>query len=388
MSFDPTAPLPGAPDPWAASEMPSLRDGPPWAMTEMIAAEPALAARLVQRLGSDHALARLASAIRDAARDGRPITTAGCGTSQHAALALAALIRGGLADAGLRDDGVHAVQAFELGARPAGDGTLIAISHEGGTDATNQALADAGGREGPTALITVSDRSPGAALAHEVIATGEQDQSWCHTVGYLSPIVAGACLHTTITGTPLSADAVGRQVGAGADGPTAERLAGGLATIDRLLVVGSGADYPAARELALKVEEGVHMPAVAHELETIRHGHLAAATERTGLVVILTDADGRGPTLHERAAAVLRAGAALGMPTAVIGSSDAEAVAARASLGGHLVALDRDLPRLVGGIVATAVPLQLLTERLARARGTNPDTIGRENPRHAAAGSA
>jgi hypothetical protein len=34
------------------------------------------------------------------------------------------------------------------------------------------------------------------------------------------------------------------------------------------------------------------------------------------------------------------------------------------------------------------VPLQLLTERLARVRGTNPDTIGREDPRQAAAASA
>jgi hypothetical protein len=76
------------------------------------------------------------------------------------------------------------------------------------------------------------------------------------------------------------------------------------------------------------------------------------------------------------------------MPTAVIGSSDASDVASAASLGGHLVALDGDLPRLVAGIMATAVPLQLLTERLARARGTNPDAIGREDPRHAAAASA
>ncbi len=388
MSFDPDAPLPGAPDPWAGSEMPVRRDGPPWAMTEMIAAEPALAARLVHRLSADPPLARVASAIREAAGDGRPITIAGCGTSQHAALAIAALIRSGLTDAGLRDDGVWAVQAFELGSRSIGDGLLIAISHEGGTEATNQALAEAGGRGGRTALITVSDRSPGAALAHDVVTTGEQDQSWCHTVGYLSPIVAGACLHAAIAGVPLSADAVQRQVGAGNDGASADRLAAGLAGIDRLLVVGSGADYPAARELALKVEEGAWLPAVAHELETIRHGHLAAANDRTGLIVILTDANGRGAQLHERAAAVLRSGAALGMPTAVIGSSEVGEVAAQASLGGLLVALDRDLPRLAAGILATAVPLQLLTERLARERGTNPDAIGREDPRHAAAASA
>ena len=49
MSFDADAPLPGAPDPWASSTMPEMRGGPPYAMTEMIAAEPALAERLVRR---------------------------------------------------------------------------------------------------------------------------------------------------------------------------------------------------------------------------------------------------------------------------------------------------------------------------------------------------
>jgi len=52
MSFDAAAPLPGAPDPWAGSEMPPLRGGPPYLMTEMIAAEPAVAERVVRRLAA------------------------------------------------------------------------------------------------------------------------------------------------------------------------------------------------------------------------------------------------------------------------------------------------------------------------------------------------
>ena len=55
MSFKPDAALPGAPDPWAWSTMPAWRDAPPYAMTEMIAAEPALAERLVRRLTDDAA---------------------------------------------------------------------------------------------------------------------------------------------------------------------------------------------------------------------------------------------------------------------------------------------------------------------------------------------
>jgi fructoselysine-6-P-deglycase FrlB-like protein len=382
MSFDPAAPLPGAPDPWAASEMPAVRDGPPWAMTEMIAAEPALAGRLVDRLQADPAVARVAAAIRETALRGEPITTTGCGTSLHAAMAVADLLTDGLAQVAPRTQ-VQAIQAFELTGIPAPGGLTLAVSHEGGTQATNEALAHAGGATGATALITVSDRSPGAALARDVLATGEQDQSWCHTVGYLSPLVAGACLRAALRGATLDPETVADQVAAGADASAAEAAAAALAGADRLLVVSSGPDWAASRELALKVEEGVHLPATAHELETIRHGHWAAATERTGLVLVLADGGERGAVLTERATAVLRAAVTLGMPTVTIAATD------RADAAGPTptipIALDRRLDRLTAAILGVVTPLQLLTERLARARGTNPDTIGRDDPKQAAA---
>jgi fructoselysine-6-P-deglycase FrlB-like protein len=388
MTFDPSAPLPGAPDPWASSDMPALRDGPPWAMTEMIAAEPALAGRLVRRLQADPALGQVCAAIREAVAAGLTVTTTGCGTSQHGALAVAMLVADALAGTGAASDRVGAVQAFELAGREPSGRPVIGISHEGGTDATNEALRWAGGRDANTALITVSDRSPGAALARHVLATAEQDQSWCHTVGYLSPLVAGACLHADLRNAELDAEAVERQVAAGSDATVAESLAAGLDGVDRLLVAGSGIDYPAARELALKIEEGVRLPAVAHELETVRHGHLAAANDRTGLVLVLTDGDGRGAALRDRSASVLRSAAALGMPSVVIGSTAVADVAEGASGGSSLVELEPALPRPVAATLAVVVPLQLLTERLARVRGTNPDTIGREDPRQAAAASA
>ncbi len=388
MAADPGAPLPGAPDPWAPSDMPGRRAGPPYAMTEMIEAEPALAGRLVRKLTADPGLVQVTELILDAVRHNRPVTITGCGTSHHAAMAVASLVADGLARAERPSYGVRAEQAFELAGRTPSGGAVIAISHEGGTEATNAALRTAGGRTGPTALITVGDRSPGAALAATVLTTGEQDQSWCHTVGYLSPLIAGVGLHAALSRSEVPPDALERQVAAGADGVIAEDLATGLAGTDRLLVVGSGVDYPAARELALKVEEGVRLPATAHELETLRHGHLAAATDRTGLVVILTDGDSRGADLHERAAAVLRAAAALGMPSVVLGSAGVADVADWATAGRHLVDLDGQLARPLAATLSAVLPLQLLTERLARARGTNPDTIGRDDPRQAAAASA
>ena len=46
------------------------------------------------------------------------------------------------------------------------------------------------------------------------------------------------------------------------------------------------------------------------------------------------------------------------------------------------------LPAPVAALFGTATPLQLLTERLARARGTNPDPIRRDDPRYQAAADA
>jgi hypothetical protein len=42
----------------------------------------------------------------------------------------------------------------------------------------------------------------------------------------------------------------------------------------------------------------------------------------------------------------------------------------------------------VAALIASAGALQLLTERVARARGTNPDPIRRDDPRYRAASEA
>ncbi|HEX7347427.1 MAG TPA: hypothetical protein VF253_11600, partial [Candidatus Limnocylindrales bacterium] len=191
-AFDPTAPLPDMPDPWVSSSQPSHRDGPPFHMTEMIEAEPGVAARILERheaVGSG--AAELARVIRRTLRAGDPVVVTGCGTSEHGALGVADILRDAVRSTDLRAPGHStrhdpvAAQAFELSLDPPSTGLVIGISHEGGTAATNAALEASRAAGARTALITVSDRSPGADLAEIVVATGELDQSWCHTVGYL-----------------------------------------------------------------------------------------------------------------------------------------------------------------------------------------------------------
>ena len=383
--LDRGVPLPDAPDPWVGSSMPDLRDGPPYAMTEMIAAEPELAARLVRRLHDDPSLPRLVDAIRTAASRGAPILTTGCGTSEHAAMVAAALLTDALAG-----PSVWSIQALELARRPPEGGVVVAISHEGGTWATNEALRAAHSAGARTGLITVSDRSPGAALADLLLTTGEQDQSWCHTVGYLSPVVTAAVIAAELRSArldPVATRALLEIANAVEAAESIARLVGGCS---RLLVVGSGIDYPAARELALKIEEGARLPASALQLETIRHGHLAAADDQAGLILVLTDAEGWGETIIERSRAVLRSAEALGMPAAAIVAADLgdDLPIALTPAGRLTVPLAARLARIASAAIGSAIPLQQLAERLARARGVNPDTIGREDARQAVAAEA
>ena len=399
-TFDPTAPLPGMPDPWASSSQPSLRAEPPFHMTEMIDAEPSIAGRILERhepVGS--AAAELGRAIRRTIRAGEPIILTGCGTSEHAAYGAAEILREAVRTADIQSTGQatrhepHAAQALELALDPPSAGLVIGISHEGGTAATNAALDATRAAGARTAIITASDRSPGAGLAQFVVETEELDQSWCHTVGYLSPMVAAAAVGGHIAGRPVDAAfraAVVELLQAGVDRASiAEGVAGRLAGAQSMVIIASGADRTTGRELALKIEEGTWIPTAYRDLETFLHGHLAATGEGMGLVLILADRDHRDERLA-RASGALRAARAVGMDAAAILAADAAVdLPTDLTTAGRIVVPEASaLPPPVAALLGTAIPLQLLTERLARARGVNPDAIHRDDDRYREAAEA
>jgi len=155
-----------------------------------------------------------------------------------------------------------------------------------------------------------------------------------------------------------------------------------------VIVAGYGIDYVTARELALKIEEGARLPAVAHPLETVRHGHLAAADSRTGLLLVWSDAEELAPIVLGRLLGLLEAARALGMPAAaILDVANGPRVPLALTPAGRLsIPSTRRMQRAAEALAGAAIPLQQLTERLARARGVNPDTLAREDPRQAAAG--
>jgi glucosamine--fructose-6-phosphate aminotransferase (isomerizing) len=258
--------------------------------------------------------------------DGARVIYTGCGTSFHAA-----------------QTGGDAVQALELVLRPRRDAdVLVCVSHEGDTALTLEAAQAFGGQKW---LVTGKADSPLGHLCDEVVVcTPEIEKSWCHTASYTCAVAALAALR----GEDISwlADAV--EDARGRREPVPDQ--------DRIMVVGAGRDWPTAQEAVLKIREGAHLPAAAHQTEQLLHGHLAAVDERVRAYVL----EGEG-----RAAARAH-----------------DAVAALEILGCETTLVPTSHP------VVDIVRFQLLTVDLAEKRGVDPDHIHRDDPRWASAAAA
>lgn len=248
----------------------------------------------------------------------------GCGTSFHAA-----------------QTGGEAVQALELVLEPKRDAdVLVCISHEGGTPLTLEA---AGAWEGPRWLVTGRPDSPLGELCEEVVVcTPAVEKSWCHTASYTCAV---ACL-AALRGEDLSW--LGGAVAAVLRGPRFP-----VSDHERFLVAGAGRDWPTAQEAVLKLREGAHAAAEAHETEQLLHGHLAAVDESLRCFVL----EGEG-----RAAERAR-----------------DAVAALGELGCDVTLVPTRHPAV------DIVPFQVLTVDLAEARGVDPDPIRQDEERWARA---
>jgi glucosamine--fructose-6-phosphate aminotransferase (isomerizing) len=269
---------------------------------EAIAAQPAWLRQVPDRVGDRRLPA------------GASVLFTGCGTSFHAALACG-----------------PAAQALELGLGegPPAD-VLVAISHEGETTLTREAVA---GFAGETWLVTGAPESPLAqAVDHVVVATPALERSYCHTASYTCAVAAGRALR----GEDVSelAEAVEREL-AVPPLPASPH--------ERFLVAGAGRDTPTVLEAVLKLREGAHVAAEAHHTEQLLHGHLAAVDPSVRCFVL--EGEGRAA---ERARDVMRALAELGCEAALVPTSHP---------------------------VVDVVRFQRLACDLAEARGVDPDLI-------------
>ncbi len=246
--------------------------------------------------------------------DARVVFT-GCGTSFHAA-----------------QTGGVAIQALEAAISPPSADIMVCVSHEGETALTIEAERWFGG---DVWLVTGNASSPLAQTADEVIVcTPDVERSWCHTASYTCAVAAIAALNGEDIG--WLPDAVGEAL----------RLEIAAPAQDRIVVAGAGRDWPTAQEAVLKLREGAHLAAEAHQLEQLLHGHLAAIDDSTRVFVL--EGEGR---VADRAH---------------------DAVTALEKLGCETTLVPTVHP------VVDIVRFHLLTLAVADVRGIDPDPIRRE----------
>jgi fructoselysine-6-P-deglycase FrlB-like protein len=341
-------------------------------MEEMILEQRALP----EESGDLPGAARLAELISDAAGDGADITVTGCGTSEHAAQAVAALIR--QSAPGGR---VEARQALDAAEEPGTPALVIGISHDGGTRATQLALEAS--NDSATAVITARADSTVAAAAGTVVITPRLDRSWCHTLAYTSAIIAGARVAGVSSDDVAEAGAI---LGDDAFIEDARALGRTLLPASRILTAGVGPDLIAARELALKIEEGARVPATALHLETLLHGHLAACDAATTRLVVFAADPGGDARRERRTALAIDAATAIGIPVTVVRSAHSELATPN---GVSVLRLPAPgAAALLHTLLGAALALQSLTLGAIDVAGCNPDLIRRESAPYRAAARA
>ena len=356
---------------------PELRSAPPWVMEDMIEAQ----VMLPELLGDSFASSapRLVEMLHTAADAGEPIVVSAVGTSGHSARAVALILNGAVGESAVAAGPAEARESADEALAPREKGLCIAISHGGLSTSTVRALAAAREAGANTALVTAASITPAHDLADVVLRTPLRDKSYCHTVGYTSPILTGFYLASAYRGEGFPAASLAgylRELLTMRSG--ALEIGGALGKAERMVAAGSLIDVPTARELALKVAEAAWVPTTALGVEDTLHGHLVAHDANSALVVVVTG----GPSADraaEGAHQLLMAARRIGLRTAAILSPDLEgAILSEDVTAGKLVIPHSALPELVTSLLGGAVALQLLTIGLVHARKTNPDLLRRE----------
>lgn len=356
---------------------PELRSSAPWVMEDMIEAQVSLPETLGGSLA--RSAPQLVEMLHAAAGVGEPVVVSAVGTSGHSARAVALILNGAMGESAVAVGPAEARESADQALAPRRKGLCIAISHGGLSTSTVRALAAAREAGAKTALITAAGNGPARDIADVVLTTPLRDKSYCHTVGYTSPMLTGFYLASAYRGEQFPAAGLARYLrelltmrfGA-------LQIGGELAKAERLVAAGSLIDVPTARELALKVAEGAWVPTSVLGVEDTLHGHLVAHDANSALVVVVTGGPGADHAA-QGARELLMAARRIGLRTAAILASGLEgAIGSDDVTAGKLVIPQADLPELVTSLLGGAVALQLLTVGLVHARGTNPDLLRRE----------
>jgi glutamine---fructose-6-phosphate transaminase (isomerizing) len=356
---------------------PERRDTAPWVMEDMIEAQ----ARLPEGLGGSlgEAAPRLVEMLRAVAAASAPIVVSGVGTSGHSARAVALILNAAMRSSAVAAGPVEARLSADQALAPRKGGLCLAISHGGLSKSTVRALTAAREVGAKTALITAAGNTPAQSVADVVLTMPLRDKSYCHTIGYTSPMLAALYLASLLRREEFPAAGLAGYLRTGLTlRPAALQIGGELAQAQRLIAAGSLIDDPTARELALKIAEGAWIPTTMLGVEDTLHGHLVGHDAESALVVVVTggpNADRAAEGAHE----LLTSARRIGLRTAAIVNAGLErAIHAEDVSAGKLVIPQAAIPETATSLLGGAMALQLLTVGVIHARGTNPDFLRRE----------
>src|ERR1017187_524315 len=285
-------------------------------MEDMIEAQ----VRLPETLGDSLASTapQLAEMLHAAAEAGEPIVVSAVGTSGHSARAVALILNGAMGESAVAAGPAEARESADEALAPRRKGLCIAISHGGLSTSTVRALAAAREAGAKTALITAAGNTPAPDIADVVLRTPLRDKSYCHTVGYTSPMLTGFYLASAYREEEFPAAGLGRYLRELLTMRTrALEIGGALGRAERLVTGGSLIEVPTARELALKVAEGAWVPTAVLGVEDTLHGPLVAHDANSALVAVVTGGPNAG-LAADRAHELLMAVRRIGLYTAAI----------------------------------------------------------------------
>ena len=330
-----------------------------------------------------------AEQIAQRLKGARRVLLAGIGTSFHAAIVGEYLLRRAGADA-------SALRSFEFVTYPRtlqADDAVIVISHRGSKLHGIKALEQATGARVFTAGITgKGTKMQGADIT---LQTVEQELSSTHSISYT----------TTLTRLAQIAVRLAQLNGSAEQG---QHLEQGLTSIPalmenilaredevrkvaqdavqqqrRIYFMGAGPNAASASEGALKAKEAAYVTAEGFELEQAIHGPMVAFEERDLLVPISV-----GGAAQQRVGDFLRALNEIGPRVWLLGSAPDEKTGQlfqRAGWSRFALADGADIAEELTPLLA-AVPVQLLADFLATARGTNADSFRKDQEAYRRAG--
>ncbi len=345
-----------------------------------IHAQPAaLRELLADRAGTEQIAKKLAGARR--------ILLAGIGTSFHAAVVGEYLLRRAGADA-------WAVRSFEFVTYPqalqTGDAVIV-ISHRGSKLHGIKAVEQATGARVFTAGITGKGTKMQGADA--TLETVEQELSSTHSISYTGALTRLAQIAVHLAKLHERAEQALRLEQGLASIPTLMenmlaredevRQVAQEAAQRRIYFVGAGPNAASASEGALKAKEAAYVTAEGFELEQAIHGPLVAFEERDLLIPISV----RGAA-QQRVSDLLRALSEIGPRVWLLGTvpdTGTGELFQRAGWSRFALADAADIVEELTPLLA-AVPVQLLADFLATARGTDADSFRRDQDAYRRAG--